>query len=409
MTGPLDGVKVWDASWVGVGPLTARYLAEYGATVVRTESLRSVDVLRMAPPFKDGVPGVNRSQFFADYNASKLGLGVNLSTEGGKRVAHRLTAWADVVIEAFTPGVMDRLGLGYDRLRQLNPALIMISTSMNGQTGPRRHFAGFGTVLAAMSGFCELTGWPDRDPGSPYGAYTDFIAQRFAAAAVVAALEHRDRTGEGQYIDLSQMETALMFLAPELVDYQRTGRVATRDGNRSRGAAPHGVFPCLPEDGRERWVAIAVTSDAEWAALRRALGAPGWTADPRLGTLAGRKEQEDRLEAELAAWTRTRTAAEVVGALQPGVPTGPVHDARGLQADPQVAHRHYFRRHPHPVMGEMPYEGAQAELSLTPHRVTKAAPLLGEDNEEVLTALLGLSRAEVAELAASGTLEQVLD
>ncbi|MFD2351397.1 CoA transferase [Nonomuraea ferruginea] len=125
--------------------------------------------------------------------------------------------------------------------------------------------------------------------------------------------------------------------------------------------------------------------------------------------MAGRKEQEDRLEAELAAWTRTRTAAEVVGALQPGVPTGPVHDARGLQADPQVAHRHYFRRHPHPVMGEMPYEGAQAELSLTPHRVTKAAPLLGEDNEEVLTALLGLSRAEVAELAASGTLEQVLD
>jgi benzylsuccinate CoA-transferase BbsF subunit len=285
----------------------------------------------------------------------------------------------------------------------------MISASMNGQTGPRRHFAGFGTVLAAMSGFCEITGWPDRGPGSPYGAYTDFIGQRFAATAVLAALEHRDRTGEGQYIDLSQMESGLMFLAPELVDYQLTGRVATRDGNRSPTAAPHGIFPCRPEDGREKWVAIAVETDAQWAALRRALGGPGWAADPRLDTLAGRKEQEDRLEEALAAWTRTRSTAEVVQALQPQVPAGPVHDAWGLQADPQVAHRQYFRRQTHTVMGEMLYEGAQAEMSLTPHRITKAAPLLGEDNEVVLTKLLHFSRAEVDELVASGAVEQVLD
>ncbi|MEV4548899.1 CaiB/BaiF CoA transferase family protein [Nonomuraea wenchangensis] len=409
MGGPLDGVNVWDASWVGVGPLTARYLAEYGATVVRTESTRSVDVLRNAPPFKDGVPGLNRSQFFADYNASKLGLGVDLSTDGGRRVAARLTAWADVVVEAFTPGVMDRLGLGYDRLRAVNPSLIMLSTSMNGQTGPRRGFAGFGTVLAAMSGYCELTGWPDRDPGSPYGAYTDFIGQRFAAVAVLAALEHRDRTGEGQHIDLSQMETGLMFLAPELVDHQLTGHVATRDGNRDRAAAPHGVFPCLPEGGRERWVAIAVTGDDQWTALRRALGEPAWAADPRLATLSGRKDQEDRLERALASWTSARTVAEVVGTLQPEVPAGPVHDARGLQSDPQVAHRGYFRPQRHPVMGMMPYEGAQAELSLTPYRVTKAAPLLGEDNERVLTELLGFTADEVAALAAEGAVEQVLD
>ncbi|MER6984420.1 CaiB/BaiF CoA transferase family protein [Streptomyces carpinensis] len=409
MAGPLESVKVWDASWVGVGPLATRYLAQYGATVVRTESTRSVDVLRMAPPFKDGVPGINRSQFFADYNASKLGLGVNLSTEGGRRVATRLAAWADVVVESFSPGVMERLGFGYRRLRELNPSLIMISTSMNGQTGPRRHFAGFGTVLAAMGGFCELTGWPDRAPGSPYGAYTDFIGQRFAATAALAALEHRDRTGEGQYIDLSQLETGLMFLAPELVDHQLTGHIARRDGNRSPAAAPHGVFPCRPEDGREQWVAIAVTDDAQWAALREALGGADWTADPRLDTLAGRKAQEDRLEEALAAWTRTRTTAEVVGALQPRVPAGPVHDAWGLQADPQIAHLGYFQRQTHTVMGEMPYEGAQAELSLTPCHVTKAAPLLGEDNEVVLTKLLRFTPAEVDQLVAAGAVEQVLD
>ncbi|PZG09650.1 CaiB/BaiF CoA transferase family protein [Nonomuraea aridisoli] len=359
MPGPLQDVKVWDASWVGVGPLATRYLADYGATVVHTESPRSLDVLRNAPPFKDGV--------------------------------------------------MERLGFGYGRLRELNPSVIMLSTSMNGQTGPRRGFAGFGTVLAAMSGFSELTGWPDRAPGSPYGAYTDFIGQRFAATAVLAALEHRDRTGQGQYIDLSQLETGLMFLAPELVGHQLTGRIATRDGNRGPHAAPHGVFPCRPEGGREKWVAVAVTDDDQWAAFRAALGDPAWAADPRLTTLAGRKEQEDRIEAAIAAWTRTRTTAEVVRALQPRVPAGPVHDAWGLQADPQVAHRRYFRRRTHTVMGEMLYEGAQVEMSLTPPHVSKAAPLLGEDNEQVLTELLRFSPAEVRELVGSGAVEQVLD
>ncbi|MFC5819051.1 CoA transferase [Nonomuraea harbinensis] len=261
-----------------------------------------------------------------------------------------------------------------------------------------------------MSGFCELTGWPDRGPGSPYGAYTDFIAQRFAAAAVITALERRDRTGEGQYIDLSQMETALMFLAPELVDHQRTGRVATRDGNRSRGAAPHGVFPCLPEDGRERWVAIAATSDAEWAAPcagrwatpdgRRMPASAPWPGARSRRTGSKRSSPPGRAPAPPPRWSARSSRA-----CRPGRCTTP-GGSRPTRRWRTGATSGGTRT---PSWARCPYEGAQAEMSLTPHRVTKAAPLLGEDNEKVLTALLGFSRAEVAELAASGTLEQVLD
>jgi len=166
----------------------------------------------------------------------------------------------------------------------VNPSLIMLSTSMNGQTGPRRKFAGFGTVMAAMAGFSELTGWPDRAPGSPYGAYTDFISPRFAAAALLAALDHRRRTGQGQYIDLAQYEASVQLHAPWLLDVEVNGQLVSRDGNRSPVAAPHGIYRCLDEDGRERWVAIAVEDDGQWAAFVAALGSPPWALEPRFQT-----------------------------------------------------------------------------------------------------------------------------
>jgi benzylsuccinate CoA-transferase BbsF subunit len=404
-----DGLKVWDASWVGVGPLTARYLADHGATVVRSESSKNLDVLRGGPPFRDGVRGINRSQFFAEFNASKLGLGVNLTSEGGRKVGLRLARWADVIIESFRPGTFDRMGYAYERLSESNLGLIMLSTSLSGRTGPRKDFAGFGSVLAPMSGFSDLTGWPDRTPGAPYGAYTDFIAQRFAAASVMAALEHRRLSGRGQHIDLAQMEAALQFLGPQLLDYQMSGCIATRDGNRSATAAPHGVFPCLPQDDRECWVAIAVETDGQWEALAMALGAPGLAADPRLATLAGRKEHEPFLEKAISEWTMSRTAQEVMESLQPKVPAGYVHDARALHADPQVAHRGYFRTLRHTVMGDAVYEGSQVGMSRTPPGPTKAAPCLGEDTRHVLTGLLHYSAAEVEALLAAGDAEINLD
>jgi crotonobetainyl-CoA:carnitine CoA-transferase CaiB-like acyl-CoA transferase len=398
-------LKVWDTSWAGVGPLTARYFADYGAQVVRSESTRSIDVLRRVEPFKDGVRGLNRSQFFAEYNPSKLGLGLNFATPEGKAVALRLAAWADVVVESFSPGVMAGLGLAYEDLAKVNPSLIMVSTSMNGQTGPRRRFAGFGNLLAGMAGLVDLTGWPDRTPSSPFGAYTDFIAQRFCGMALAAALDHRRRTGEGQHIDLSQYEASLQFLAPLLLDAEINGRVLSRQGNRSPHTAPHGAFRCLDEDGIDRWVAIAVETEDHWRALLRlAEDAPG-LSDPRFATLAGRKTYEDALEAVIGAWTAGQTAWAVTRRLQPKVPAAPVQTNHDLLNDAQLQSRGYLVPLRHAEVGEIFYEGSQVIASVTQPYPRKAAPAFGADSRAVLQDWLGYAPTEVDALIACGAVE----
>lgn len=399
------GLKVWDTSWVGVGPLTTRYLGDYGATVIRTESARSLDVLRRVGPFKDGVPGINRSQFFAEFNPSKLGMGVNFATPEGREVGLRLATWADVVVESFSPGVMERLGLGYDVLKAVNPSIVMLSTSMNGQTGPRRSFSGFGNGLAAMAGFVDLTGWPDRTPSTPYGAYTDFVAQRFCGTALVAALDYRRRTGEGQYIDVSQYEAATQLLAPFLLDVEVNGRTLTRNGNRDLNAAPHGIFRCRDQNGLDRWVAIAVQTQAQWSAFVRRIGAPAWTSDPKFATLAGRKANEDELEALVGALTADKTAAEVFEQLQPEVPAAPVQTSNDLLEDPQLRHRGYLHVLHHAEVGDVPYEGSQAIASATPAYPRKAAPVFGADTVHVLRDLLGYEPDEIEALIARGAVE----
>jgi crotonobetainyl-CoA:carnitine CoA-transferase CaiB-like acyl-CoA transferase len=399
------GLKVWDASWAAVGPLTARYLADYGATVVHTESSRSIDVLRRLEPFKDGVRGVNRSQFWAEFNPSKLGLGVNFATPEGHAIALRLAAWADVVIESFSPGVMEGLGLDYPKLRAVNPRLVMVSTSMNGQTGPRRRFFGFGNLLAAMGGFVDLTGWPDRTPATPYGAYTDFIVPRFCGAALVSALDHRRRTGEGQYIDVSQYEASLQFLAPYLLEAQTTGRVPSRQGNRSPDAAPHGVFPCRDEGGLDRWVAIAVETDDQWRAFQRRASDIRGLSDARFATLEDRKANEDALEALIGAWTAGQSADEVASRLQPDVPAAPVRTNLELPHDPQLRSRGYFHKLRHSEVGEIDYEGSQVIATATQSRPRKAAPAFGEDSRQVLGELLGYSSDEIEAFIACGAVE----
>jgi benzylsuccinate CoA-transferase BbsF subunit len=399
------GLKVWDMSWVGVGPLTTRYLGDYGATVVRTESSRNVDVLRRIGPYKDGKPGINRSQFFAEFNPSKLGMGVNFSAPEGKEIGLRLAAWADVVVESFSPGVMDRLGFGYEALKAANPSIVMLSTSMNGQTGPRRSVSGFGSGLVAMAGFVDLTGWPDRPPGSPYGPYTDFVAQRFCGTALVAALDHRRRTGEGQYIDVSQYEASVQFFAPWLLDAQVNGRILSRDGNRDRNAAPHGAFRCRDENGLDRWVAIAVETEAQWAAMVRRMGAPAWASEARFATLADRKANEEALEALVGAWTADKTSAEVFGLLQPEVPAAPVQTGPDLFEDPQLRHRGYLHTLHHAEVGDIPYEGSQAIASATPAYPRKAAPVFGADTIQVMREFLGYAADEIEALTAKGVLE----
>jgi len=397
---PLEGVKVADFSWIGVGPITAKALADNGATVVRIENESPIDRLRVVGPFKDGEFGLNRCQFFGSFNTSKLSLRLDLKHSTGADVARRLLAWCDVALDSFTAGTMDRLGLGYDAAREVNPNIIMATTCLFGQYGPVSQLAGYGYHAAAISGFYEVTGWPDRAPGGPWNAYTDTIAPRFLTSTLLAALDHRRRTGEGQYIDQAQMESALHFLAPELLDVQVSGRSARRDGNYSSFAAPHDAYPCVGDD---QWIAIAIETDAQWRSLRSAMGEPAWAADTALDTLDGRRPHSDEIDRQLAEFTSSRDAAHLMLELQAaGVPAAMVQRSSDHLQDPQLAHRNFFRRMEHPEMGEVPYEGHQYAIRGYDNGPRLPAPCLGEHTYEVLTELLGLDDDQVADVLISG-------
>lgn len=399
---PFEGVKVADFAWVGVGPISAKYLADHGATVVRVESENRPDVLRSGGPLKDGIPGWNRSQFFADFNTSKQGLTLSMKSPGAVDIAKKLVGWADVLIESFTPGAIGRMGLGYEELRKINPGIIMVSTCLMGQYGPAAGFAGYGYHAGAMSGFYEVTGWPDDEPAGPWAAYTDTIAPRFVSTILAAALDHRRRTGEGQYIDLAQIETALHFLSPEILDYQASGHAATRMGNRVRDAAPQGCYPCAGDD---QWCAIAVDTDEQWRALREELGDPEWARDAALDSTAGRLAAHDALDEALSEWTREQDRYEVMRRLQAaGVPAGAVQRSSDLLADPQYAHRGFYHYLEHPEVGTVPYAGHQYKIRGYQNGPRFAAPCLGQHNIEVLADLLGMSEAEIGEAFASGAI-----
>lgn len=399
---PFEGLKVADFSWVGVAPITARCLADHGATVIRIESESRPDVLRLNAPFKDGIPGINRSQFYGDFNASKLSLGLDLKQPAARAIAERLIAWADVCIESFTPGTMDALGLGYEAVQAINPAIVMVSTCLMGQTGPIASFAGYGYHAGAVAGFYEVSGWPDLRPDGPWIAYTDTIAPRFIAATMMAALDHRRRTGEGQWIDAAQIESSLHFLAPEILEYQATGEKVRRIGNRSRHFAPQGLFPCQGED---RWCAIGIDTDAQWVALCKVMQRTDWLRDEALATHAGRLQRQDELESEIAAWTAPRSALEVTELLQAvRVPAGMAQLASDLLQDPQYKHRGFYRWFDHPEMGHIPYAGHQFRIRGYDSGARGPAPLLGEHLFEVLSGELGMSDDEVADAIATGVL-----
>jgi benzylsuccinate CoA-transferase BbsF subunit len=399
---PFAGVKIADFSWIGVGPITAKYFADHGATVVRIETESPADRLRNLGPFKDGIAGGNRSQFFAAFNTSKLSLALNLKLPEGLEVAKRLLAWADICLDSFAAGTMEALGLGYDVARALNPDIIMASTCLMGQSGPAAALAGYGYHAAALCGFYEVTGWNDRAPGGPFNAYTDTIAPRFLAATLMAALDHRRRTGEGQRIDQAQMESSLYFLAPELLDYQVSGRIPRRAGNDAPGLSPHDVYPCA---GNDQWCAIAIENDAQWIALRRALGNPEWAMSPELETAAGRIAQRELIDHRLREFSAAYEPRVLMEMLQSaGVPAGMVQRSSDLLADPQLRHRRFFRPLMHAEMGDVPYEGHQFRIAGYDNGPLAPAPCLGEHSVQVLQHLLGFSDDDVARIAASGAL-----
>ncbi|HEX6031238.1 MAG TPA: CoA transferase, partial [Tepidiformaceae bacterium] len=400
---PLKGLKVADFMWVVAGPWSTRYLADYGATVVRIESTTRVDTIRTIAPFKDGQPGPERSGAHGTVNAGKYGIALNLQTPEGRDVALKLCEWADVVTESFTPGSMARLGLDFESIRRVNPGVIMISSCLNGQDGPHASLAGFGTMGAQIAGFGELAGWPDRAPAGPAGAYTDYVAPKFEAAAILAAVEHRRRTGEGQYIDFSQVEAALHFVSPAVLDYTINGRVQGRRGNSSLACAPHGVYPVLGED---RWVAIAATTDEQWRALCGVTGHDEWGSDARFSTMESRLANQAVLDGLLAEWTSAHSVEDVEEKLQTvGVPVHRVGNSADAFADPGLIARGHFPTVEHPELGPVPIEAPRFRLSATQPAPAWPGPTFGQHTEIVLRDILGMSDGSIVDLVAAGALE----
>lgn len=394
---PLAGVKVADFSWIGVGPITGKYLGDHGADVIRVETANPPDRLRVGGPFKDGIFGPNRSQFFGAFNTSKRSIAINLKTEEGREIARKLVAWADVVLESFTPGTMRDLGLNYEWAKTVNPDVIYVSTCLMGQTGPAAPLAGYGNHAAAISGFYEVTGWDDRPPSGPFTAYTDTIAPRFLATAVMAAIDRWKRTGEGCRIEQAQMESALHFLAKELVEYQVNGRVPRRAGNDDPAMAPHGAYPVA---GTDEWIAIAIEDDGAWQRFAALVGEP-WVLDLRWATAQGRLAGRRELDELVGKWTAGQDGFALMEKLQSaGIAAGVVKRSSDLLEDPQLKHRRFFHPLEHPEMGLVPYEGHQFRVSGYESGPRRPAPCLGEHSMEVLLEVLGLDADEVARLAA---------
>lgn len=397
----LEGIKVVDFSWAFVGPRTAKMLGAYGAEVLRLESSVRPEQQRMMGPFKDGIRGLDRSGSFCDWNSSKKSVSLNLAVPKGVELAKRFVAWADIVIETYAGGAIKRMGLGYEVLKEVKPDIIMLSSCAMGQTGPGGTHPGYGEPLSGLAGFNYIAGWPDREPAN-VGPYTDDIAPHFNVFAILAALDYRRRTGKGQYLDMSQFENGVHFMAPLILDYTVNQRVAGRMGNRYPYAAPHNAYRCQGED---RWCAIAVFTDKEWESFGKAIGNLAWTKEPKFTTLPARKENEEELDRLVEEWTINHSAEEVMSMMQTaGVAAGVLQtNVDLLEHDPQLKHLHFYWELDHPEIGKHHVAAPPFVLSKSPCEVRRA-PLLGEDNEYALKEILGLSDEEIVELV----IEEVL-
>jgi benzylsuccinate CoA-transferase BbsF subunit len=399
----LKGLKVLDLSWVIAGPLTSRILADYGATVIKVESSLRVDVERTNPPFRDGVPGVNRSSYFTIYNINKMSMTLNLKHPEGKKIILDLIKWCDVVVENFTPGVMAGFGLDYESMKKVNPKVIMVSLSSYGQDGPYANLPGLGFHASSLSGFPHFTGWPDAHYPQRIGAYCDVIAPYYSVVSILSAVSRLQETGEGCYIDIGLYESGVSFLASAMMDYQLNGNPGSRRGNRDDYAVPHGVFRCL---GDERWLAIAVTNEKEWQTLCNISGHTEWLADGHFATFEARKKNEDMLERLISDWTIQHTADDLFKALnQAGVKAGVVQNAPDLLNDPQMHHRNFYWLQAHPEAGKHHVIGECAILSETPAGQYMNSPCLGEHTAKICQEILKMSDERYIELLSQGVFE----
>jgi benzylsuccinate CoA-transferase BbsF subunit len=399
--GALKDVKVVDFSWQLQTPLAVQCLADNGATVIRVESVTSIDSIRVAPPRRG--EGVGRSGMYAFFTCNKYSMAVNLKHARGPELIKKLVAWADIIAHNFSSGTVQQWGMDYDNLKKQKPEIIVLESNFLGQTGPHAKQPGFGVMGVAQCGITNFTGWPDRSPLNPYVGYTDLVTPRFAAAALLAALDYRDRTGKGVYLDISQLESSLQFIAPSLLRYTANGTESGRMGNECSYAAPHAAYPCAGDD---RWCTIAVFTDKEWRSLGEAMGSPSWSLEERFSTLLGRKKNEDELNRLIGSWTINLTPEEVMSKLQDaGMAAGIVESPADILQDPHLQERGHFWYHEYGELGLYPYNGPSYRLSETPASYRFGPPEIGENNEFVCRDLLNMPEEEYIDYLVSGVFE----
>ncbi|HMO96055.1 MAG TPA: CoA transferase [Tepidiformaceae bacterium] len=405
---PLSGIRVCDLTWIIAGPTATRVLADFGADVIRVEHQQAVDPIRVGRPINGERTTLNNSGFFNYFNRNKKSILLNVRHPLGMELLHKLIAVSDVVIENFSSGVLESWELGYEQQKAINPGIIYCSISGFGHTGRDKHFTTWGPTAQALSGLTLMSGLPGKPPAGWGYSYMDHTAGYYGAIAIMMALHHRNRTGEGQHIDISQVEAGMVLTGPAVLDCTVNGRSWRREGmppgNRAwePGLAPHNTYRCHGED---RWIAIAVRSDAEWQAMVRVMGEPAWATDAKFATNTGRLQHQDELDAGIEAWTREREDYAVMMALQAaGVPAGACQKPGDrFERDEQFKARGWWTTMPHAEMGEQSeFDGITPRLSLTPGGNRTASPLIGEHTFEVMRDLLGLSDEDIAEHEAMG-------
>jgi benzylsuccinate CoA-transferase BbsF subunit len=396
---PFKGINILDFSWAGVGPLSGGNLGYYGATIVKVESRARPDILRTLGPFKNGIFSVDRSYHFLYTQMSKrYTITLNMNNPKGMELAKKLVAWADIVIESFSTGVIEKMGLDYDHLKKIKPDIIMLRTCMHGHTGPLAHQHGQGYILTGLSGMDAVTGLPGNPVGGLYGPFTDHIAPLFNSMVLIAALDYRRRTGKGVYIDQSQHESILHWISPLILNWTANHKEIQANGNRLSYAAPHGVYRCKGDD---RWCAIAVMNDEMWNNFCQVIGNSDLAQKTEYCTLLNRKKNEDTLDKIVEEWTLKHSSDEVMDIMQKaGIAAGKVSNAKDQAEDPQLNHFSFFNRLDHPEAGPLSiYHGPLFRLSKLPFELRRP-PMIGEFNDYVYTKLIGLPDEEFAHLVA---------
>lgn len=404
---PLQGVRVIDLTWIIAGPTATRYLGDFGADVIKIEHEQAVDPIRLGRPLIGDRPTLNNSGFFNYINRNKRSVLLNVRHPFGMDLLKQLIAVSDVVIENFSNGTLASWDLDYPQLCEIREDIIYCSISGFGHTGRDRENTTWGPTAQALGGLTLTSGLPGKPPAGWGYSFMDHTAGYSATIAILMALHHRNRTGEGQHIDLSQVEAATVLNGPAVLDRTVNGRTWRREGlppgNRAwePAVAPHNTYPCLGDD---RWIAIAVMNQSEWEALSRAMAEPSWASDKRFASNASRLVHQDMLDEHIAAWTSPRNDYETMALLQAAGVRAAVCQKPGdrVESDPQLKARNWWRSLSHMELGDTVHDGIAPGLSLNPGALRKASPLIGEHTREVFTEALGLTEAEIDGFAEAG-------